>query len=607
MYFVFGFLLGPPKTEEQRKLVGFGSAAAIACIGVVVVLFEWPYSGYKVEPVVVLSEAGSEKPAEQNESLGGFEVRIGTMGAKNGVQTWSSTSARGGARVSTHNILLICQHPHRLLDRTTREFQKSLVQLPYVDKVTYYPFGTWPKPGELLPDIFVTINMPEVNENNFICGRKLKLAITWKAGSMMLAGPSHSVHAYTPPLVKFDIEGRLDHESKMMGFESPMAKYKLEASNISREMIKSISKEFESLLDKHNRLPDLPEMLHGTYHKPPEFPFLKDDMAEQLISGRGLFKNNHTVWRFTDEREIDEALTAYRDELKTLGWAVEDSSKGYLRMQKDSEYIYIFRQRRHDPEARAITYGNREKQVSQVPMIAHYESYLTNDQMQRAMDVLLDSDVDMKTLLVFEKYFRTSEQRERLRSIIEQSPVHTLDGCLVLARYWMDRGELDKARELLLRARAMQRAEKEHNVKAQEIKSLAKKLGDEGLADVPIDERILHDLGFVNVEQLTEPLEIKRALDEPVLFSRRLDSGELRTFALRVIRSREPLSPVPYRLLTVEKSKGSSRSSETGGRIESDGIWVAESNLYDLAGENKSPQLKIECLGNEHFLFAVIP
>ncbi|MHC4557994.1 MAG: PLD nuclease N-terminal domain-containing protein [Planctomycetota bacterium] len=607
IYFVFGFLLGPPKTEEQRKSVGFGSAAAIACIGVIVVLFEWPFSGYRAEPVVILSETGGEKPAEQNESLYGFEVRVGTMGAKNGVQTWSSTSAGGGARVSTHNILLICQHPHRLLDHATREFQKSLIQLPYVDKVTYYPFGTWPKPGELLPDVFITINMPEVNENNFLCGRKLKVAITWKTNSIMFAGPSHSVNAYTPPLVKFDIESRLDHESRMMGIESPRAKYKLEASNISREMIKSVSKQFESLLDKHNRLPELPEMLHGTYHEPPEFSFLKDDMNERLISGRGLFKNNHTVWRFADEREIDEALTAYRDELKTLGWAVENSTKEYLRMQKDSEYIYIFRQRRRDPETRSIMYSNREKKTSQVPMIAHYESYLTNDQMQRAMDALLDSDVDMKTLLVFEKYFRTPQQRERLRSIIEQSPVHTLDGCLVLARYWSDRGELDKGRELLLRARAMQRAEKEHNVKAQEIKSLAKKLGDEGLAEVSIDEKILHDMGFVNIEQLTEPLEIERALDEPVLFSRRLDSGELRTFALRVIRSREPSSPVPYRLLTVEKSKGSSRSSETGGRIEPDGVWIAESDLYDLASENKPPQLKIECLGNEHFLFAVTP
>jgi hypothetical protein len=607
IYFVFGFLLRPPKTDKRSKFAGFGSAAAIGCIGVVLVLFEWPFSGYKDEPVVILSQTEEEKPAEQNESLGGFEIHAGTIEAKNSVHTLSSTSAGGGARVSTRNIMLICQNPHRLLDRTTREFQKSLIQLPYVDKVTYYPFGTWPKPGGLLPDVFITIDMPEVNENNFICGRKLKVAIKWKAGSSMFAGPSHSVRTYTPPVVKFDIESQLDHDSKMMGIESPQAKYKLEANNISREMIKSISKQFENLLDKYDRLPKLPETLHGTYHEPPEFSFLKDAMAERLISGRGLFKNNHTIWRFADERGTDEALTAYRDELNTLGWAEEDLSKEYLRMQKANEHIYIFRQRRHDQETGTVVGSKPDKPTSRTPMIAHYESYLSSDQMQKTMDAFLSGDVDMKTLLVFEKYFRTPQQRERLRSIIEQSPVHTLDGCLVLAYYWADRGEMDKARESLLRARAMQYAEKEHNVKAQEIKSLAKKLGDEGLAEVPVDEKILSEMGFMNIEQLTESLKIEKALDEPVLFYRRLDNDQLQTFALRVIHSREPSSSVPYQLLTVEKRKDSSSSSETGGTVKPDGVWVAESNPYNLAGKEKPTQFKIECLGNERFLFTVSP
>ena len=607
IYFVFGFLLRPPKTDKRSKFVGFGSAAAIGCIGVVLVLFELPFSGYEAEPVVIQTETGEEKPAEQSESLGGFEIHAGTIEANNSVHTLSSTSAGGGAGVSTREVLIICQKPHRLLDRAAREFQKSLVQLSYVDKVTYYPFGTWPKLGGLLPDVFITIDMHVVNEENFIFSRKLKTVIKWKAGSSMFAGSSHSVHAYTPPSIKFNIESRLDHNSKMMGIENPRAKYKLEADDISREMIKSISNQFENLLDKYDRLPKLPETLHGTYHEPPEFSFLKDAMVERLISGRGLFKNNHTIWRFADERGTDEVLTAYRDELNTLGWAEKDLSKEYLRMQKGTEHIYIFRQRRQDIETGIVVRSEPDKSASRRPMIAHYESCLSSDQMQKAMDAFLDSGVDMKTLLVFEKYFRTPQQRERLRSIIEQSPVHTLDGCLVLAYYWADRGEMDKARGSLLRARAMQYAEKEHNVKAQEIKSLAKKLGDEGLAEAPLDENVLREMGFMNIEQLTESLEIEKALDEPVLFYRRLDSDQLQTFALRIVRSRELSSPVPYRLLTVEKRKGSSSSSETGGTVKPDGVWIAESNPYDLAGKDEPTQFKIECLGDERFLFTVNP
>jgi len=428
LYFVFGFLLRPPKAGEHKEgsrtaRTGFGSAIAIACIGFVIVLFELPSRTDKAEPVVILNESGEQNPAEPNDSLYKFEAELGTISARNNVQTLSSTSAGSGERVSTRNILLMCQSPHPLIDRATREFQKSLAKLPYVSKVTYYPYGTRPKPAGHLPDVFITINMHQVNEKTFLCTRYFKAIIKWTAGSSIFAGSSHSVNNYTPPVVKFDIESQLEHESKMIGIESSRARYKLAADGICREMIKSISKQFENLLDKYGRIPKPPEMLNGTYHEPPEFSFLKGDKTEQLISGSGLLKNNQTLWRFAEKRKTDTALAAYRDELKTLGWGQEDLGKEYLRMQKGNEHIYIFRQRLRDYKAGTFFWSESEKTESEISLVADYESYLTSDQMQKAIDTLLDCDVEIKTILIFEKCFSTPQQLERLRSIIEQSPV----------------------------------------------------------------------------------------------------------------------------------------------------------------------------------------
>jgi hypothetical protein len=274
-------------------------------------------------------------------------------------------------------------------------------------------------------------------------------------------------------------------------------------------------------------------------------------------------------------------------------------------MQKGNEHIYIFRQRLRDSNAGTFFWRESEKTASEVSLVADYKSYLISDQMQKAMDALLDCDVEIKTILIFEKYFSTPQQLERLRSIIEESPVRTLDGCLMLARYWADRGEMEKGQVLLLRARAMQRVEKGHNVRAEEIKNLAKKLGDESLADVPVTEEILREMGFINIERLTEPMEVERSIDEPVLFYQRLDDGELKTFALRVIRSQEPSYSVPYQLLTVESQKGSSSSSENVGKVKPGGDWVVKSSINVLTSENKSIQLTINCLDNERFLFAI--
>jgi hypothetical protein len=622
VYFVFGFLLSHPKAKagaraggSQTVPVSLGSAAAIVFIGVVLVLFEWPSSSSKTEPVVISSfdsAAGQELlhastghlMVERREGTPGrFQAHIGTIDDRNNIQTLSSTSAGSGTRVSIRNILIVCQSPHALLDRTMREFQKSLAHLPYVSEVAYYPYGTWPKPGGLLADVFITVSMPEVTEKSFIRSRFFKAVIKWTAGSSIYAGTSHSDQTYVLPAAKFDIESQLEHESKMFGIESSRAKYKLAANSICSEMIKSISKQFENLMDKYGRMPESPRVLHGAYREPPELSFLKTDKVQQLISGYGLLKNNHTVWRFADDRQTDEALTAYQDELKSLGWGQEDLGEDYLRMQKENEHIYIFRQR--DSKAGTIFWSEPEKAASEAILIADYESDFTDEQMQKAMDALLDSGVEIKTLLVFEKYFRTPIQIERLESIIEQSQVNTLDEYLMLARYWADRGETDKGRESLLRARAMQRTEKSQNVRAEEIKSLAGKLGDESLAEAPVAEEVFRKIGFINPEQLDGPIEIEKSINEPILFYWPLKDGELQTFALKIVRSQESSYLTPYHLLTVESSNGSSSMSENSGKVKPGGVWVVNTSINALTGESKSIQLQAKSLGNGNFLFTI--
>lgn len=609
LYFVFGYLLRPVKNAEQDPVpsINFLSLVALACVAVVLVLFELPAGGCDTEPVVLTSHS---HPADSNEPAGsfrGFEAHAGVMQGKSNIQAFTSVATEGGTRVNMSSIMLICQNPHRLLDRVARQFQKSLVELPYVDKVVYYPYGARPKPGVLLPGVFITIDLPKFSERILLRSRHIRGTIKWQASTSILPGPSQTISVNGPPLVQFNIESQLDHESRMVGVESRVARYKLEANNIAGEMAKSISKQFENLLDKYSLLPATPRTLNGTYHEPPKPAFLKADSTEQLISGCGLLLNNHTVWWFTEERTADEALKAYRDELKTAGWMEEGLTKESLRMRKENESIYVYQSRSRDAQAMVMLWSKPEIPDSASPMIVHYESCLNTEQMNRAMNSLLGCDAQFETLLVFEKFFRSAEQRERLKSIIEKSPVCTLNGCLVLAGFWAESGDTAKGRDALLHARALERAEKGHNARLKEITSLAKKLGDEALAEVPLTEDVLLDVGFTNAEKLAEPLEVERGLNDPVLFYRRLDAGGFQTLALRVIRTREQSSHAPYQLLTIQKHRGSSSVNETDGILMPGGGWISESSLSDFSGDGKSAQCKIKCISNERFAFTIVP
>lgn len=605
LYIGFAVLLSPPKVEQNNKPVNLGSIVVISCIVLLLVVFELPLGGFGKEPVVTIKSSELDNKAG-GKKIAGFESVLGVLKANNKVQTYSSASAGEDAKVSMRNVMLICNNPHRLVDRVAREFQKSLACLPYVESVTYYSYGTGPESGDYLPDVFITIDMPEISENNFLNSRNLQATIQWQADSSLCGNLSCSFEGDICPTLRFNIESELHHSSRMTGIESPQARYKLEAKNVSGELFRSIKKQFENLLDKYGRLPQLPDMLYGTYKEPPEFPLINDDNIRRRISGSGLLSDNGTIWQFMEQRRTEEALKTYCDELGSIGWVVNSCDKEYLKMQNGSERMHIYRQKKDNYKPELVVSGDIKKSTPEVPMIAHYQSRWSEERVREAMDGFLDSnDVDVKTMLVFEKYLQTPEQRKRLCSLIEDSDVPTLEGYLVLARFLVDHNQQEKGREMLMLARAMQYAEKGNNVKAQEIENLAEKLGDESLTDAAIGDEIFRKTGFINVEQVRGQITEERGLDEPLLFYRHLDDGQLHTLTLRVIRSHEPSQVRSYRLLTVEKRKGNSSSVEEDGRIESDDKWAAKFYLNSFADEDKSIQVNIESLAGERFRFTI--
>jgi hypothetical protein len=122
-----------------------------------------------------------------------------------------------------------------------------------------------------------------------------------------------------------------------------------------------------------------------------------------------------------------------------------------------------------------------------------------------------------------------------------------------------------------------------------------------------VSEQVLADAGFVNAGQLSGPLKIKKALDEPVLLYRRFDDGRLHTLALRVVRSRDVAAPGPYELLAVDGREDRLSASEVAGTAGPDGSWAADFLLHGAAGESDFAQTTVTSVGDGRFLFVVHP
>ena len=106
----------------------------------------------------------------------------------------------------------------------------------------------------------------------------------------------------------------------------------------------------------------------------------------------------------------------------------------------------------------------------------------------------------------------------------------------------------------MLYARALTYTVRQHNPNGQEIKKLAKKLGDEKLADSPIDSEIFKQLGFIDAGAIDQPYEVQKKTGEPFSMFFIKKDGKPRTITIKVDKQPDG----KYRCLEFQKDGSSS-------------------------------------------------
>jgi hypothetical protein len=135
----------------------------------------------------------------------------------------------------------------------------------------------------------------------------------------------------------------------------------------------------------------------------------------------------------------------------------------------------------------------------------------------------------------------------------------------------------DNARRELLHARALLRTIAQYSDLESKARSLAKDLGDEKLAEKPIEPRVLEEVGFIVLKPgiRVPPQEI--GVEEPVHFYAKTSDGSLTTTSLRVVKSISNNGEPLYQLACVDSSEHG-RAWSTGGTSHNfliDGGYIA--------------------------------
>lgn len=599
LYVIFGLFFKADETNV-RKIHVRGAICLVLVLGVIGI-FKIPRPNRPGKDITIL------RADQENEKGSGLQAQAGVLQANNSITTTTSSSTSGHAKFIADSIVIRSESDHALIDKVCRFMQEKLVELPYVEQVEYYPFGV--EMGDPLSrsDIIVVVNAHNISEGGFGINRKLEADISCSVGTDPVKKIHYSHYHNLPPVMNFSMDHHLEHSSLFKGFESRRAKYKQQSQNIGKQFVQAITKQFTQWIEQFGLLPELPEYMFGGDIVDVEFEFLKNRNAERLHRGNGLLTNCCVVWSFEDERSTDEAFREVRDILREQGWKGGNELDRESKHKRDSftmnngnKHIQIFRMRGHKDNGSTL-YGDDESLEKKLPIIVEYVSLFTDEQMDDVLGKLFASDADIDTKLIFEDFSSDESVKQLLLDSVKSQQVKTMDGYLLIGRYYANQKQMDKATDALVMARAMARADREHNPASSEMKNLAKKIGDESLLKVEIGIEYYQRAGFIDISTLENGSSYERAVNEPLMFYTVLNDKEgdnkidINTIVLRIFKLAGSDDEYEVEKITKQRNTSSHGKNGLAGTIY----------FYESVGHTESLKLDVEKLEAEKFKLTV--
>jgi hypothetical protein len=465
-----------------------------------------------------------------------LQLHAGQINASNRTTSASSETVGGRARLAGRRILVQNKSDHLLAKRIAGDFLEELKKLSCVDTITYLPAGEIPQPGELSPDVFITLTLADLNESGLIDQLvDAKLIVTMGSAP---AADNHSVSdTLSPPVVQVRWKCQLDHQSTTREVASSAAKYKLVAEDIAKHLGGVVVKQLGSWRDKYDLLPELPSEFYPEYHAPPELP-LEGMESTITFSGHGLLKHNDTVWRCTIDKALPEAIALLRDRLETAGWNEgEGRDENRLAMKGPHGRLTAFGE---NADGFGIGLDKAPTEKSKQPpdetlttkpttFFVRYEEYATSEERATAIDKLFDSGVPIQTAMMFENDW-TVAQRKKLLDRFAEHPPTSAEQWLVLANIQRGDKNDDAARDALRRSVALLRVAHDASDVKSKLTQLAKELGDEKLVEKleaePPDFELLKELGYLEISAVGPAPPVEFDLDGAANYLVRKTDGD---------------------------------------------------------------------------------
>lgn len=418
------------------------------------------------------------------------------------------------ATFSSGRVVLLSDNPHPFCRKIVYHLERSLTHSPHIRTVERLtePFTITRRDDA--PDLFLRVDLTSANGSGVLTST-FKSVVTASLGNTPWFDTTFVRDGSSAPVVSINWKTTVDSETTFQGLSTD--RYEKAAQSIAHSLAESITQKLAPLSEEFPPLPSLPAEFFGPYEPVADFDWMSTVSAHRSASYCGLFTHNETYWLFQASTNPTPMLEGIAQSLNRAGWEVQPLDfKGTLDPRLEARQgearVTIFRR------FRSHTLLNAEpSDPRRFEFIVWHHKPLSRAERFRAMALLLDRKPwDPETLLPFVHSFEV-EQRRRFFDRLMQSRSSSPRGCLQLANLFLDLGRTDDARHQLLKVHTLNATRPTSDSLRRHIVDLAGKLQPRSRQELEYAPEICRELGFIEIEKVTRPMEFTRVFGEPLV------------------------------------------------------------------------------------------
>jgi hypothetical protein len=445
------------------------------------------------------------------------KLEFGKTETRSSMTSGHSTSAPEYATFNSGRVLLLSDNPHPFCRKIVDRLEQQLKESPHIQAVERLnePFTITQRDGA--PDLFLRVDLVNAKGSG-VLPSTFKSVVTASLGNTPWFDTMNIRDESSAPVVSIEWNATVDSESTFLGLTTD--RYEKAAHDIAQSLAKSMTENLAKLSEEHPPLPSLPAEFFGPYEPVADFDWLSTVSARRSASYCGLFTHNETYWRFQTSTNPGPVLEQIAQSLSRAGWDIQP--------RDHTETPFPLLEARQG-EAR-VTISRRSMLNAHISDPQHlefilcYRKPLSRTERAQALELLLDRKPwDFETLLPFVHSFEV-EQRRRFFERLAQTGSSSPKGCVQLADLFLDQGRTNDAKHQLLKAHALSATRPESQTLKRHIEDLAGKIQPQSRLELEYTPEICRELGFIEIEKVTQPMEFTRGFGEPLAFFVRISN-----------------------------------------------------------------------------------